>query len=60
MMDDYAKLLIVQSGLEKESSSNSRHWTGLSVNETIRQCILIGWNEKAEKVRSEFKVPDKR
>lgn len=30
------------------------------MNETIRQCLVHGWGKKAEKLRADFKVPDKR
>lgn len=58
-MEDYTKLLTLQSNFEKESTQR-KDWIGLSVNETIRQCILIGWHEKSEKLRNDFKVSDKR
>ena len=35
-------------------------FVGLSLNETIRQCLVQNWPKKAEKLRSEWKVPDKR
>ena len=58
-MDEYAKLLTLQQSLEKESNGR-RSWSGLSVNETLRQCVMTGMTERAEKVRNDFKVPDKR
>jgi hypothetical protein len=33
---------------------------GLSVNETIRTCLINGMSKKADKLKSDFKVPDKR
>ena len=32
----------------------------MSVNETIRQCLIQNWPKKADKIRSEWKVPEKR
>ncbi|KAM0749316.1 vacuolar protein sorting-associated protein 16 [Meredithblackwellia eburnea MCA 4105] len=58
MVDDQLKLLTFQQTLEQESPGKS--FTGLSINETIRACIIGGLSKKADKVRSDFKVPDKR
>jgi hypothetical protein len=33
---------------------------GTSINETIRLCLVNGMAKKAEKFKSDFKVPDKR
>ncbi|GJN89287.1 hypothetical protein Rhopal_002267-T1 [Rhodotorula paludigena] len=66
MVDDHGRLLAMQQALEQEATSLSssggppRRFVGASVNETIRQCLLAGMDKKAEKVRSDFKVPDKR
>ncbi|BGO93965.1 Vacuolar protein sorting-associated protein 16 [Rhodotorula toruloides] len=60
MVDDHIRLLVFQQQLEQDSAASGKTFVGLSVNETIRQCILAGMDKKAEKVRSEFKVPDKR
>ena len=57
-MDDHARLLTLQQTLEQELAG--RPFVGLSVNETIRQCLVGAASKKADKVRSEFKVPDKR
>ena len=48
-----------QQTLEKESDGR-RHMVGLSVNETIRQCLILGWGKKADKIKNEWKVPEKR
>lgn len=58
MIDDQIRLLAFQQSLESESPG--KNFVGLSVNETIRQCILAGLPKKADKVKSDFKVPDKR
>jgi vacuolar protein sorting-associated protein 16 len=58
-MDESARLLAVQQQLEKETDGKISFF-GLSVNETIRTCLLNGMSKRADKVKSEFKVPDKR
>ncbi|KAJ7211224.1 vacuolar assembling/sorting protein VPS16 [Mycena pura] len=54
-----ARLLALQQQLEKESDGKVVFF-GLSVNETIRACTINGMSKRADKVRSDFKVPDKR
>ena len=58
MLDDQIKLLALQQTLEQESLGKS--FVGLSINETLRACLIGGLSKRADKVRSEFKVPDKR
>lgn len=60
MVDDQVRLLVLQQQLEQEHAASGRTFVGASVNETVRQCLLAGLEKKAEKVRSDFKVPDKR
>ncbi|GAA5861643.1 hypothetical protein JCM3774_002656 [Rhodotorula dairenensis] len=60
MVEDQIRLLVMQQQLEQESTAPGRQFVGLSVNATIRQCLLAGLDKKADKARSEFKVPDKR
>ncbi|UZJ52563.1 hypothetical protein CBS101457_001883 [Exobasidium rhododendri] len=57
--EEYSKLLGFQSALEKEEGGRLA-FVGLSVNETIRQCLIKNMPKKAEKVRTDWKVPDKR
>jgi hypothetical protein len=57
--DEYSKLLAFQSALEKEEGGRVS-FVGLSINETIRQCLIKNMSKKAEKVRTDWKVPDKR
>ncbi|KZV75893.1 vacuolar protein sorting-associated protein 16 [Peniophora sp. CONT] len=59
MMDDFARLLGVQEGVERELDGRVRI-VGLSVSETIRACLVNGLAKRAESVRSGWKVPDKR
>ena len=58
-MDEYAKLLVFQQQLENETDGKIKFF-GLSVNATIRACILNGFSKRADKVKSDFKVSDKR
>jgi hypothetical protein len=59
MMDEASRLLVFQQQLEKESDGKVTFF-GLSVNETIRTCLLNGMSKKADKAKADFKVPDKR
>jgi len=59
MMDESARLLTAQQQLEKEADGKIVFF-GLSVNETIRACLTNGMSKRADKVKSDFKVPDKR
>ncbi|KAA1472557.1 vacuolar assembling/sorting protein VPS16 [Dentipellis sp. KUC8613] len=59
MMDDYGRLLAFQQQLEKETD-NKIPFFGLSVNDTITKCLVNGMAKKADKLKSDFKVPDKR
>jgi vacuolar protein sorting-associated protein 16 len=59
MMDESSRLLVLQEQLEKESEGKVTFF-GLSVNETIRTCLLNGMSKRADKVKVDFKVPDKR
>jgi hypothetical protein len=59
MMDEYSRLLAFQQTLEKEATDKIEFF-GLSVDETIKKCLLNGMSKRADKVKSEFKVPDKR
>lgn len=75
-LDDAAKLLALQRSLEKDreklaSGTNPPSLIGMSVSETLREVLTWGYNaggdaakiaetKWAAKIRSEFKVPDKR
>ncbi|KAH7886829.1 Vps16, C-terminal region-domain-containing protein [Phlebopus sp. FC_14] len=59
MMDESGRLLVMQQQLEKDSDGKVNFF-GQSVSETIRTCLMNGMNKKADKVKAEFKVPDKR
>lgn len=59
MMDDSVRLMALQQTLEKEAAGKIT-FVGVSVNETVRLCLVNGLNKRAEKVRAEWKIPDKR
>ena len=59
MMDESGRLLIFQQQLEKEADGRITFF-GLSVNETIRTCLVNGMAKRADKIKSDLKVPDKR
>ncbi|KAG8907134.1 hypothetical protein FRB99_005242 [Tulasnella sp. 403] len=59
MMDDCVKLLALQETLEKESGGRVT-FVGLSVNDTIRSCLVNNMAKRADSIRSTWKVPDKR
>lgn len=59
MMDESYRLLSLQQAFEREAD-NRLVLAGLSINETIRSCIVAGLPKKAERIRTDFKVPDKR
>lgn len=58
-MDEYSRLLTLQQTIEKESADKIEFF-GLSVDETIKKCLLNGMSKRADKLKSDFKVPDKR
>lgn len=58
MTDEHVRLLTLQQQFEKENNSVS--FIGKSVNDTITTCLLNGMAKRADKVKSDFKVPDKR
>lgn len=59
MMDENAKLFTLQQQLEKDAEGRINFF-GLSVNETIRTCLVNGMSKKADNVKDAFKVPEKR
>lgn len=59
MTNESVRLLALQQQYEKDSDGKVKFF-GQSVSETIRTCISNGMSKKADRVKSEFKVPDKR
>lgn len=58
-MDESIRLLTFQQQLEKDADGKIDFF-GLSVNETVTTCLLNGMSRKADKIKADFKVPDKR
>ena len=59
MMDESVRLMTLQQQLEKETDGRVTFF-GLNVNDTIRACLTNGLSKRADKIKSDFKVPDKR
>jgi hypothetical protein len=59
MMDESVRLLTLQEQLEKECDGKIAFF-GLSVNETIKACTTNDMSKRADKIKADFKVPDKR
>jgi len=59
MMDENARLLLFQQQLESEADGKVPFF-GQSVSETIRTCLINAMPKRADKIKSDFKVPDKR
>ncbi|CUS14045.1 unnamed protein product [Tuber aestivum] len=57
-LDESAKLLHMQEIFEKDLQQE--RFVGDSINETIFKLIRMGYSSRANKVKSEFKVPEKR
>ncbi|RYP17815.1 hypothetical protein DL765_004299 [Monosporascus sp. GIB2] len=55
-LKDAATLLRMQEVLDRDLTDS---FTGLSVNETLFKLIRLGYHNKAKKIQSEFKVPEK-
>ncbi|TKA29238.1 hypothetical protein B0A50_03748 [Salinomyces thailandicus] len=55
-LEDAQKLLRFQEAFEKDLNDR---YVGLSVNLTMSKLIKAGYMKRAQKVQSEFKVPDK-
>ncbi|KAF8446468.1 Vps16, N-terminal region-domain-containing protein [Terfezia claveryi] len=56
-IDESSRLLQLQEVYEKDLPQK---FLGLSLNETILDLIRLGYNSRASKLKSEFKVPEKR
>jgi hypothetical protein len=59
MVEDALRLLKAQQAMEKETEHRFT-FVGLSVNDTISHLLLNRLAKKADKIRSDFKVSDKR
>jgi len=59
MMDESARLLLFQQQLQNEVDGKVKFF-GLSLNGTIRVCLLNNLSKRADKIKSDFKVSEKR
>ncbi len=59
MAEDAHRLLSLQLAYERELEHKFT-FAGLSVNELISRLLLEGFGKRAEKVRADWKVSDKR
>ncbi|KDQ58687.1 hypothetical protein JAAARDRAFT_57575 [Jaapia argillacea MUCL 33604] len=59
MMDEYSRLLAFQQQLEKEVDGKISFF-GQNVNETLTTCLMNGMSKRADKLKADFKIPDKR
>ncbi|RCH85747.1 hypothetical protein CU098_002029, partial [Rhizopus stolonifer] len=55
-VDEAIRLLQFQLILEKDTQQS---FTGLSTSETIYKCTTLGQHNKASKIKTDFKIPDK-
>jgi hypothetical protein len=55
-LKEAATLLRMQEALDRDLTDSFK---GLSVNETLYKLILLGYSNKAKRIQSEFKVPEK-
>ncbi|KAI1464741.1 vacuolar protein sorting-associated protein 16 [Daldinia caldariorum] len=55
-LKEAAQLLRTQEALDRDLTDT---FTGLSVNETLFKLIRLGYHNKAKKIQSEFKVPER-
>jgi hypothetical protein len=59
MAEDAHRLLSLQITYERELD-NKFQFAGLSVNDFISKLLVDGFGKRAERVRADWKVPDKR
>jgi hypothetical protein len=58
LVSEASQLLKVQESLDKDLADHSEYF-GLSLNETIYRLIRAGYGKRAQKLQSEFKMPEK-
>jgi len=59
MAEDAKRLLVLQLAYEREIEHKFQ-FAGLSVNDFIYTLLCEGFGKRAEKVRADWRVPDKR
>ncbi|KAF3930538.1 hypothetical protein ABW19_dt0202508 [Dactylella cylindrospora] len=57
-LEESIRLLTIQESLERDIFEET--FIGLSVNDTIFKLTRLGFHPRANRIRSDFKVPDKR
>lgn len=58
LVSEASQLLKAQEALDKELADNSEY-LGLSLNETVYGLVRGGYSKRAQKIQSEFKMPEK-
>ncbi|GES63850.1 vacuolar protein sorting vps16 [Aspergillus terreus] len=58
LLSESSHLLKAQEGLDKDLSDRTE-FLGLSLNETVYRLIRAGYGKRAQKIQSEFKMPEK-
>lgn len=58
LVSEASQLLKVQEALDKDLADNSEY-LGLSLNETVYGLVRGGYGKRAQKIQSEFKMPEK-
>ncbi|KAF4181485.1 hypothetical protein CNMCM7927_000558 [Aspergillus lentulus] len=58
LLSEASQLLKVQEALDKDIADRSE-FVGLSLNDTIYRLIKSGYGKRAQKIQSEFRMPDK-
>lgn len=58
LVSEASQLLKVQESLDKDLGDHSEYF-GLSLNETIYRLVRAGYGKRAQKLQSEFKMPEK-
>lgn len=58
LITEATQLLKAQEGLDREVAEREE-FTGLSLNDTVYRLIRSGYSKRAQKLQSEFKMPEK-
>ncbi|KAJ5881044.1 uncharacterized protein N7473_012097 [Penicillium subrubescens] len=58
LVSEASQLLKAQESLDKDLADHSEYF-GLSLNETIYRLVRAGYGKRAQKLQSEFKMPEK-
>lgn len=58
LVSEASQLLKAQESLDKDLADHGEYF-GLSLNETIYRLVRAGYGKRAQKLQSEFKMPEK-